>query len=256
MFLDKLTAAYRKEFADYVYKRGWEKNKRSQAPSPGTKTHNRVRTISPMPRPQNKPNSENPGCYDLIFLLSKADITRGDEVSISVIITGYGMLSGAKLLITPTPDLADKDGYKIEHSLGVLGDGKAHFGAISMVTDDSGATIDLSSGGLQQPGWAGPSLFFDSGVAIATENSTYEPPVRITLRINKKVAAGDHRLAIALTYFNGYEWRIAHRTAILHVPTLYERHEGYAWLIGAFIALVAMTAAIVAAVFAATGPIR
>ena len=113
---------------------------------------------------------------------------------------------------------------------------------------DKGLTIDLSSGGLGASHWPGPSLFFDSGIGIASERGTPEPPVKLILSTRKKIPSGDHNLSFALTYFNGREWSISYRTALLHVPTLYERYEGRAWTVGAIIALIATVASVIAAV--------
>jgi hypothetical protein len=68
--------------------------------------------------------------------------------------------------------------------------------------------------------------------------------VKFTLSVKEKIASGDHDLNFVLTYFNGREWAIAYRTASLHVPTLYERHAGWAWSIGTAIAVVATVATI------------
>jgi hypothetical protein len=204
-------------------------------------------SIGPMPKPQNGPNSDSPGAYDLVFRRPRTEVAPGEEAEIEIYITGYGSISNVKFFFMPPASFVESDSCSVEHSLNVKEDGRAHFGSVSVSGGENGFTVDLSSGGLQQPGWPGPSLFFDTGIGIATERGTPEPPVKVRFKINKDAANGDHSLSFALTYFNGREWCVAYRTAVLHVPTLYERYEGRAWIIGAIIALVAMIAAIIAA---------
>jgi hypothetical protein len=207
--------------------------------------------LSKMPNPQNRPNSDRPGSYDLVFRRPKAEVIPGGEVEVAIYITGYGSISDAKLYFVPPTDFLDPDRCYVDFDLNRRADGLVHFGVTRQGIAGESFTLDLSSGGLKPPAWHGPSLFFDKGLGIATESATrdiesgkLEPPVKFTMRVKEKVARGDHDLNFALTYFNGREWAIAYRTASLHVPTFYERHAGWAWSIGTAIAVIAAAATV------------
>jgi phage FluMu protein Com len=225
-----------------------QKNDHESKPVPGNP---KILDLSKMPKHQNKPNADGPGCYDLVFRRPRADVTPGGEVEVAIYITGYGNISGAKLYFVPPTNFLDPDGCYVDFGLNMRADNLGHFGATRQEIAGESFTIDLSSGGLQAPGWSGPSLFFDDNIGIATESATRdiesgapEPPVKFTLSVKEKIASGDHDLNFVLTYFNGREWVIAYRTASLRVPTLYERHAGWAWSIGTVIAVIATAATI------------
>jgi hypothetical protein len=205
--------------------------------------------LDKMPRPQNRRNAEEPGRYYLVFSQPRTTVVRGKEFEVGICVTGYGDIASAKLFFVPPLNLIDADSSFAYYDLGVREEGgPAVFGTTKMQMHDGGLTIDLSSGGVTAKHWPGPPLFFDTGICIASENGTPYPPVRLCLKANKKVATGDHRLSFALTYYNGRDWAMAYRNATLHVPTLYERHEGIAWAIGIVLALVATGATVFGAV--------
>jgi len=209
--------------------------------------------LGPMAKPQSRPHADKPGCYDLVFRRPRSEIAAGEDAELDVYITGYGAISGAKLYFVPPTSFIKPGSCIVEHSLGQKEDGSLHWGNLRMNGADDGLTIDLSSGGMQQPGWSGPSLFFDSGGGIVTEKGTPEPPVKVRFQVQEKASTGDHGLNFVLTYFNGREWQISNRIAILHVPTLYERYEGPAWAVGAAIAVITMITSIVAILVAIGG---
>ena len=169
---------------------------------------------------------------------------------IDLYITGYGHISGAKLYFVPPSNFVDTGSSRVEFDLASTGGPIHKWGATNIPLSAGGITIDLSSGGLQLPKWPHKSLFFDAGQSgnIATEMGNPNPPVRVVLKTQKKIASGDHNLSFVLTYFNGREWSISYRTASLHVPTMYERYEGWAWFIGALLAFFALAATIVSAI--------
>lgn len=199
-----------------------------------------------MPHPQNKPHADKPGSYDLIFRRPRTEVAPGEWAEIDIYITGYGCVSGVKLYFMPPTSFIESGTCSVEHSIGVKDGGLVHWGSLREEAADEGMTLDLSSGGLTQPGWHGPSLFFDMAGRIATELSTPEPPIRVKFKVRVKVGTGDHTVNFALTYFNGREWCVANRAAIIHVPTLYERYEGRAWAFGAAIAVITLVTSIVA----------
>lgn len=201
------------------------------------------------PRPQNRPHAEFPGCYELVFSRPRTDVVPGEETRIDIYVTGYGSISGGKIHFMPPTGLIEPGACWVDHDLR-LEDGKLSFGAAQSPQGEGGAILQFTNG-VKHSGWPESTLFFDvGGVGIMTENSAVNPPVRVRLKIKKGAHTGDHDLSFAFTYFNGQEWRISYRTVVLHVPTLYERYEGRAWVIGATIAVMAMLASIIAAVAA------
>lgn len=198
-----------------------------------------------MPNPQNKPNADQPGCYDLIFRRPRTEVTAGEWAEIDIYITGYGKISGAKFYFMPPTSFIETNTCVIEHSL-KMEDGQLRWGGLRNDGADDGVTIDFSQGGLRQLGWPNTSSFFDVAGGIATEKSLSGPPVKVKFQVKAKAGTGDHNLSFALTYFNDREWHIANRTAILHIPTLYERYEGWAWTVGIIVALITMITSIVA----------
>lgn len=200
-----------------------------------------------MPNPQNRPGFNKPGCYDLVFRRPRTEVTPGEDAEVELYITGYGMISGAKLYFVPPANFIDPGLSWVEYDLGPREDG-IRFGATRRPMGDRGFAIDLSSGGIKPPHWSKSSLFFDAGVGIATEDGTPEPPVKLVMKTKKEISTGDHNLIFSLTYFNGLEWRMAYRAASLHVPTLYERYEGWAWIAGIIVAMIATVASVIAVV--------
>ena len=201
------------------------------------------------PRPQNRPHAEFPGCYELVFSRPRTDVVPGEETTVGIYVTGYGLISGGKIHFMPPTGLIEPGACWVDHDLR-MEDGKLSFGAAQSPHGEGGAVLQFSNG-VKHTEWLESTLFFDvGGVGIMTENSAVNPPVRVRLKIKKGAPTGDHDLSFAFTYFNGQEWRISYRTVVLHVPTLYERYEGRAWAIGATIAIIAMLASIIAAVAA------
>jgi phage FluMu protein Com len=105
--------------------------------------------LSKMPKHQNKPNADRPGCYDLVFRRPRADVTPGGKVEVAIYITGYGSISGAKLYFVPPTDFLDPDACYVDFGFNLRADNLGHFGVTRQETAGESFTIDLSSGGLK-----------------------------------------------------------------------------------------------------------
>ncbi|WP_325401853.1 hypothetical protein [Agriterribacter sp.] len=95
---------------------------------------------------QNKRDHEKPGVYEIVGTLSKHEISTGDTTFLSVYISGYGNVGGAKVYFMPSSEIFDQsstvdDGMNIvkQTSKGTyieFGDGRGReFGkALSIIT--------------------------------------------------------------------------------------------------------------------------
>ena len=192
-------------------------------------------------KPQNAEHADKPGEYRLAPRVRQAQIDPGKEIVVELYITGYGRIQGPKLVFYPPPFFIDEQNSKAFFDLGESeSSGRLVFGKTERQLSEAGLTVVLAAG-IQAPGWAESSLFFDLGQGkatnqIATEAKQTKAPVELQLKTQAKAPAGNHTLQFYLTYFNGSEWKSDSQTVSIEVPNWWRRHEGWTF----FAALVAV----------------
>jgi hypothetical protein len=103
------------------------------------------------PAPQNAPNSDKPGSYELAIRSNKAEVAPGDTVDLEIFITGYGRISAAKIVFNPPSYFINSAWSTVTHGLGQHANGNVYFGKDEQPVQEDGCAIGL--GGLGVPGW-------------------------------------------------------------------------------------------------------
>ncbi len=200
-----------------------------------------------MSKPQSGKNANAPGSYGIAVRLDKYLVDPGERLRIEIYISGYGKISGCKLVTYPSPAAFDELHSWVRFGVRNI-DGKTFFGGKEQLLDPSGNTIDIGSGGMKRDDWLEQTMFFDtreSGTTpqIFTEtrqkpkNDVSDGPITLNLKLNSKARAGTHSVQFVLTYFNGSCWATSTETVSFTVRTFYQRNELKIWLIGALIAV-------------------
>jgi hypothetical protein len=193
--------------------------------------------------PQKGKDAEKPGAYELAVKVDNPTINPGDEIRLTVFITGYGKIEEAKFNFAPPRHFLETQ--KLRKSLAWAG-----FGLVSSAISDEGVT------GTGMPGF----VFSDSSTCTVNPNGirviNAECIVRILDKANRTVArgapismkletsndvrAGNHILRFFMSYFNGAEWKVATASTEINVQNPYEQHETLYTIILIFLGFLAV----------------
>lgn len=186
------------------------------------------------------PHHEKIGHYDIAIRLLNPVIKKGDTLNVEIYITGYGQISGAKLVFYPSSDLFQISTSKVSYDI-YSKEGKLYHGNTESFISRNGTTLPLTGGQEPQDDNELPTIFvdiLDSGYQISTEVRSGKAPIEFNLHTLKSVKPGQYSLDFYFTYFNGSEWSGSQQSVSFTIQNILQRHENIAASLAAFAAIV------------------
>jgi hypothetical protein len=183
-------------------------------------------------RARNKPNADSTGHYELVALIDKTQINKGDSASVHIFITGYGQISQPKIYMSCSSyDILDKS--YIVHSLGFISGERIYswghqffsFDSLPVVLELSGGFVGVKNGIEYHLGQFIDANNSGTSTHIITEMMIRNPPAAVHLRFKKKARADNYKLNMYLTYFNGKEWESSIAVLDFRINNLIQEYE-------------------------------
>jgi hypothetical protein len=200
-------------------------------------------------KPRSKLHSDSPGHYELVALMNKTQIDKGDSAIITIFFTGYGQISQPKAFISSSATDIFAPSYII-HSFGTSGQNKYYWGG-QRYNFDSLPAIFIMYGGITFPSLDTNrpdlhyGLFIDAdsiegSTFITTEQIVNRSPAEIHLHFKKNARADNYKLNIYFTYFNGQEWTTSTTVVDFRINNFIQKHEVLLGILAAAAALVGL----------------
>lgn len=188
--------------------------------------HRQIPTISLdqiTTNPRRGEHAEDTGSYELAIKALNPVLDPSEWLEIELFITGYGEITGAKIVAYPSSYLFDDHQSKIWGGFGPSQSGRHRFGAMTMPFDTNGVTLQISG----RQGAPGASLFFDLTDGrvpqILTETKQDEAPYRFLLKTLPTIRPGKYSVDFFMTYHDGQKWRTSSKKADFQVRNFLER---------------------------------
>lgn len=189
----------------------------------------------------NFKNNECPGSYKLASIISEGTLNPGELVTIKQYITGYGQISGIKIVSYISNEIFDEELSYVENGFRQSEDNPnlLHWGGTKVDFTNSGLT--LIPGSLHTKNW--DSFIFDMNdgqTSILTERGLPEAPFTYKLKIKDKATSGQHYIFFYMTYFNGAEWICLEEKTPVKVNNKFEQNSTSLSIIAAIAIIVAI----------------
>lgn len=179
-------------------------------------------------QPLNFENWQKPGAYKLASAINESTLNPGDLLVIKQYITGYGAISGIKIVSYISSELFLEGQSKLESGFKKNPTDKnlLHWGGDTIDFLNCGLTVFPAS--MFKEGWLKSSEIFDieqNSNAILTERALPEAPFTYKLKIKKNARAGQHYMAFYMTYYNGSEWKCLEEKVPFKINNKFEQYS-------------------------------
>lgn len=178
------------------------------------------------PNALNFENSQKPGSYKLASIISDGTLNPGELVVIKQYITGYGEISGIKIISYISSELFDEKLSHLESGLEKNKEGSdlIHWGGEKINFFNSGITVVPAS--ISFGKWTSPIFDTEDGqTSILTEKGLPEAPFTYKLKLKENATPGQHYIVFYMTYFNGSEWVCLEEKVALKVNNKFEQYS-------------------------------
>lgn len=180
------------------------------------------------PKPLNFKDSEAPGDYRLATVVTENSLNPGQLVNIKQYVTGYGKITGIKIVTYISNELFDEDSSYMTSGFGASKQNPSisTWGKTRINFFNSGIT--LIPGGILRPDWESHAYIFDveaNSNYIITERSLPDAPITYKLKLKRNTPAGLHYMSFYLTYFNGQKWICRENKIEIKVNNKFEQYS-------------------------------
>jgi hypothetical protein len=176
-------------------------------------------------------NAHMNGAYRLASRVSQSSVNPGDPFELEQFITGYGDISGAKIVCFISSDVFDVDESKFYAGVKMTPNIETNktlieWGGSEYAFKDVGTSYLMP--GIPIENSEERITFFDvanNTNFISTERKLENAPLDYKLKIKKNAHPGTQYIVFYLTYFNGAEWVCAEEKITFKINNKFEQYS-------------------------------